>query len=111
MSRRDKRKTIFTLAIGVALAILALAACTPSAPQPQVELVSPTAATPQEAQRVTLEESKAAFDNGAAVFVDVRSAEAYATSHIPGALSIPLAEIEGRLTELDPAQWIITYCT
>jgi rhodanese-related sulfurtransferase len=32
-------------------------------------------------------------------------------SHIPGSLSIPLAEIETRLSELDPNQWIITYCT
>ena len=61
--------------------------------------------------RLSLEEARAAFDNGAAIFVDVRSADSYASGHIPGARSIPLGELEGRLEELDPAQWIITYCT
>ncbi len=49
-------------------------------------------ATPGEVQRVTPEEAKAAFDSGSAVFLDVRSHTAYVQSHIPGALSIPLAE-------------------
>jgi rhodanese-related sulfurtransferase len=36
-----------------------------------------------------------------------------AASHIPGALSIPLAEIESNPAglNLDKAKWIITYCT
>lgn len=63
-----------------------------------------------EIERVSLEEAKAALDSGAAVFVDARGADAYAMSHIPGSLSIPLAEIETRLSELDPNRWIITYC-
>jgi hypothetical protein len=64
-----------------------------------------------EIQRVLLEEAKAALDSGSAVFVDVRSKASYDASHIPGALSIPLGELETRLKELDPKAWIITYCT
>ena len=64
-----------------------------------------------EIERVSLKDAKAALDAGTAVFVDVRGVEAYNISHIPGSLSIPLAELESRLTELDPNQWIITYCT
>jgi rhodanese-related sulfurtransferase len=45
------------------------------------------------------------------VFLDVRYAEDYAAGHIPGALSIPLTELETRLGELDRTDWIITYCT
>ena len=59
--------------------------------------------------RVSLEEAKAAFDSGAAVFVDVRDVEAYASSHIPGALSMPLEELPSRMNELDPSTWIVTY--
>lgn len=59
--------------------------------------------------RVSLADAKLAFDDHAAVFVDVRSAEAYAQAHIPGALSIPLAELPERTEELDRQQWIITY--
>ena len=64
-----------------------------------------------EIERVLLEEAKTALDSGTAVFVDVRGADAYAMSHIPGSVLIPLAEVETRLSELDPNQWIITYCT
>ena len=39
--------------------------------------------------RLSLEEARAAFDSGAATFVDVRSAGSYARGHIPGARSIP----------------------
>ena len=60
-----------------------------------------------------LKEAKAAFDSGAAIIVDVRSAGAYAASHVPGALNIQLGEFETNPTglELDKDQWIITYCT
>jgi 3-mercaptopyruvate sulfurtransferase SseA len=64
-----------------------------------------------EIKRVSAEEAKTAFDSQSATFVDVRSNEAYKESHIPGALNIPLAQIENRAGELDPNQWIITYCT
>ena len=64
-----------------------------------------------EITRVSIEQAKAALDSGTAVFVDVRGAEAYDISHIPSSLSIPLGELEERISELDPNQWIITYCT
>ena len=62
-------------------------------------------------QRVSLEEAKQAFDEGTAVFLDVRGDDVYAMEHVTGALSIPLGELESRLGELDPGQWIIPYCT
>lgn len=64
-----------------------------------------------EIKRVSVDDAKAALDAGTAVFVDVRGAEVYAMSHITGSLSIPLADTEARLIELNKAQWIITYCT
>ena len=75
-----------------------------------------TSAVPQteaDVPRVSVEDAVAAIHSGEAVVVDVRSAQAYQDSHIPGALSIPLAEIETNPTgvNLDKAKWIITYCT
>ena len=63
--------------------------------------------------RVTVEQAKAAVDSGAAVIVDVRSQESYETSHIAGALFIPLEDFENNIESLDlgKEQWIITYCT
>jgi len=66
-----------------------------------------------EVPRVSLADTRAALESGEAVIVDVRAPDAFALSHIAGAISIPLGQIE-----LDPAgialdkdQWIITYCT
>ena len=63
--------------------------------------------------RVPVDQAKAALDSGAAIIVDVRSAQAYTAKHIKGAISIPLAEIENNPTglNLDKNRWIITYCT
>jgi len=108
MNKPNTKKTLFALVVGVVLIAATLAAC---APAPQAEPESPNVAAPQEVERVTLEEGKAALDSGAALFLDVRSQSSYAAGHIPGALSIPLDELEARMGELDPEQWIITYCT
>jgi len=62
-------------------------------------------------QRTSLEDAKAAFDEKKAVFIDVRSIESFTRNHVPEAISIPEAQINERLKELDPNQWIITYCS
>ena len=69
--------------------------------------------TEADVPRVSVEEAAAAIQSGEAVVLDVRSAQAYQASHIPGALSIPLAEIEANPIglNLDKDKWIITYCT
>ena len=81
----------------------------PVSTQPQADLPESEAAVP----RVSVEEAKAALESGAAIIVDVRSAEAYEASRIPGAINIPLEEFETNPTDLklDKEQWIITYCT
>lgn len=70
-------------------------------------------ATPQTHQipRATLSEALQAWQDGSAVFVDVRGAQNHAAAHIPEARSIPEREIASRWNELDPDDWIITYCT
>jgi ArsR family transcriptional regulator len=42
--------------------------------------------------------------------IDVRSDREYQRDHIPGAVSIPLAELEQRLAELPRDQTIVAYC-
>jgi rhodanese-related sulfurtransferase len=44
------------------------------------------------------------------VIVDVRPAEEYRAAHLPGALSIPLDELEQRLLELPRDSQIVAYC-
>ena len=42
------------------------------------------------------------------VIIDV--SPSYAAGHLPGAISIPLSELQGRLGELDPANPHLVYC-
>ncbi|NPV75984.1 MAG: hypothetical protein HPY59_06355 [Anaerolineae bacterium] len=75
---------------------------------------APTAAplTPvDQISRVNLTDSKLAFDNNAAIFLDVRSRPSFEIGRIKGAINIPLAELETHYSELDSQKWIIPYCT
>ncbi len=47
---------------------------------------------------------------GAVTVLDVRPVEEYNAGHIPGALSIPLKELQLHLTELPRNQEIVAYC-
>jgi hypothetical protein len=109
-----------TVWIVVGLIIVAAAIVlivTPSSPAANVTAptqppaIQPAEDTYPEIPRINLADVKAAFDAGTAVFVDVRDGDSFAAAHIPGALSIPLLELEDRLGELNRSDWIITYCT
>jgi len=47
---------------------------------------------------------------GLVTVVDVRPAEEYAAGHVPGAVNIPLRELEQRLQELPRGQEVVAYC-
>ncbi len=42
--------------------------------------------------------------------LDVRSAEEFASGHVPGAVNIPLRELRRRLKELPLSQQVVAYC-
>lgn len=49
--------------------------------------------------------------NGQSTFVDVRTPEEYAGGHVPGAINIPLDEIQNRLDEFkDMPKPVVAYC-
>ena len=103
---------IITFGVVLVLAAIFVQNLQPSSPaamndQPAAPQIQSNAEVP----RVSLAEAKEAYDQGMAVFVDVRDTTSYAAGHIPGSLSIPLNDINTRISELNPQQWIITYCT
>jgi ArsR family transcriptional regulator len=53
-----------------------------------------------------LEKSRA----GMVTVLDVRPADEFALGHLPGAVNIPLRELEARLAQLDRGQEIVAYC-
>ncbi len=48
--------------------------------------------------------------DGAVTVLDVRPIEEYRAGHIPGALSVPLKDLERRLSELPRDRQIVAYC-
>lgn len=47
---------------------------------------------------------------GLVTVLDVRPEDEYALGHLPGAINIPLTELETHLAEFDPDQEIVAYC-
>ncbi len=47
---------------------------------------------------------------GLVTVLDVRPPEEYAAGHLPGAINIPLAELEKNLDQLRPNQEVVAYC-
>lgn len=47
---------------------------------------------------------------GLVTVLDVRPPEEFAAGHLPGAVNIPLKELEQRIQELPPHQEIVAYC-
>ena len=48
--------------------------------------------------------------DGLVTVLDVRPPEEYAAGHLPGAVNVPLSELEYFMQELDPDQDIVAYC-
>ena len=48
--------------------------------------------------------------DGLVTVLDVRPLDEYTAGHLPGAINIPLSELESRLAQLDPSHEIIAYC-
>jgi rhodanese-related sulfurtransferase/DNA-binding transcriptional ArsR family regulator len=59
---------------------------------------------------IGFDELKARLKAGSVILVDVRPTEEYAAGHIPGAISIPHDELEGRLRDLPKDQEVVAYC-
>ena len=49
------------------------------------------------------------YDPGEVNLVDVRQPGEYEGQHIPGAILIPIGELEDRVKELDPAKPTVAY--
>jgi 3-mercaptopyruvate sulfurtransferase SseA len=82
----------------------------PTAAPPSPGNQNPPASV-DEVERVSITDAGDAHERSQAVFLDVRPIGDYETSHVAGAVSIPLEELTTRYIELNSSDWIITYCT
>ena len=65
---------------------------------------------PSRINPVSNEELQRLVSENDVILLDVRPAEEYAQAHLPGAISIPLEELESRLDELPKGKKIVAYC-
>ncbi|HEY7662913.1 MAG TPA: metalloregulator ArsR/SmtB family transcription factor [Xanthobacteraceae bacterium] len=63
-----------------------------------------------ELEPITREELLRRSRGGEITIIDVRPQDEFALGHLPGAVNIPLRELEARLAAFDPAQEIVAYC-
>ncbi len=68
-------------------------------------------AADQNAPRISLADSKKAFDAGNAIFVDTRYADAFQIERIKGAINIPANQFETAHTKIPTGKTIIAYCS
>ncbi len=59
---------------------------------------------------ISREELLARSRAGEVIVLDVRPSDEFALGHLPGAVNVPLRELEARLAELDPAHEVVAYC-
>ncbi len=66
--------------------------------------------TRKDLEPVDREQLLAKVRDGAVTVLDVRPLEEYQAGHLPGALSVPLQDLERRLSELPRDREIVAYC-
>jgi rhodanese-related sulfurtransferase len=93
--------------------LLFLVACSETAP---LEAAPPTAGEAAPAVETVQNRDVAALAAalpGAPFLIDVRTADEYASGHVPGARNIPLDQLESRLSELEPHRgddvWVVCH--
>lgn len=59
---------------------------------------------------VTREGLAARMREGLVTVIDVRPPDEFALGHVPGAINVPLADLQARLPEIDPDREIVAYC-
>lgn len=73
-------------------------------------LVSTYLSTRDELEPIPRQELLERARDGLVSVLDVRPREEFDAGHVPGAINVPLSELESHLDDLDPNQEIVAYC-
>ena len=66
--------------------------------------------TKDDLEPVLADDLLARVRSGEVTVLDVRPREEYAAGHLPGAINIPLSELETHLNDFNPGQTVVAYC-
>ncbi|MER6591376.1 metalloregulator ArsR/SmtB family transcription factor [Micromonospora purpureochromogenes] len=109
-TRRDGTRIYYRLAGPDVAALYALLRDVASTRSPQVAAARDAYLGAEDTEAVTRQELQRRLAAGQVVVVDVRPAEEYAAGHIPGAVSVPLEQLDDRLAALPDDVEIVAYC-
>jgi ArsR family transcriptional regulator len=110
-SRRDGKFVLYRIADDAVVSLLAALRQVAEHGLAEVErIVRSYFAGRDSMEPVSREELLDRTRTGLVTVLDVRPVDEFAAGHLPGAVNIPLIELETRMAELDPAHEIVAYC-
>jgi len=108
-TRKEGTQVFYRLAGTDVAALFALVRTVASEHLPDVEAARAAYLGP-DTEQVSRDELLRRARSGAVTILDVRPRHEYNAGHIPGALSIPLEELEDHLAEVPAEHQIVAYC-
>ncbi|WP_409284242.1 ArsR/SmtB family transcription factor [Pseudomonas protegens] len=110
-TRRDGKRVLYSLSQGPLASLLGALRQYVDYNHGQIrQLLADSEQQPMRLEGISREELRQRLQEGAITLLDVRSPREFAQGHLPGAINIPLEELEQRLAELAADQELVAYC-
>jgi ArsR family transcriptional regulator len=110
-ARREGKRVVYRLTDDTVVGLLSALRQTAERNVAEVERVVASYFRKRDAlEPVSRAELRGRIRDGLVTVLDVRPSDEYALAHLPGAINIPLAELERRLAELPRKLEIVAYC-
>lgn len=110
-TRRDGKRVLYSLSQGPVTALLGALRQYVDYNHGQIrELLADSVQQPARLEGISRQELRQRLQEGGMTLLDVRPPEEFAQGHLPGAINIPLEELEQRLAELPVDQELVAYC-
>ena len=109
-TRRDGTRIWYSLAGDDVAALLTDVRAVAQRHRPHTEAARRGYLGADDTEQVDLVELLRRAEAGDVVVLDVRPAPEYAAAHLPGAVNIPLEQLEDRLAELPADREVVAYC-
>ncbi|BAQ76668.1 MULTISPECIES: ArsR/SmtB family transcription factor [Pseudomonas] len=110
-TRRDGKRVLYSLSQGPLASLLGALRQYVDYNHGQIrQLLADSEQQPMQLEGISREELRQRLQEGGMTLLDVRSPEEFAQGHLPGAINIPLEELEQRLAELAADQEWVAYC-
>jgi rhodanese-related sulfurtransferase/DNA-binding transcriptional ArsR family regulator len=110
-TRRDGKRVLYRLGNGPIADLLKVLRKLAAHRRDEIrQLLTDSVTRPDSLEHISREELVRRLQDEAVVLLDVRPEVEFAAGHLPGAINIPVAELEGRLAELPRDREIVAYC-